>query len=211
MPGGHARRCGVLHAGGAGAQDPWRSARAGRGGRAAWWLAAGSGIQETRKGESAAFASWPALIIAAAWSARRIAMHASAWWLAVGIGVCSAAFAGPVHRCGSGAAVRYQDAACAAGEPAVRWTVPDSAASGETAETAETAAVSPVAQPRPPPVSRRTRQQQPGRLVLIPLQRDPQACSRAQRARRNALQRRRRRESFVQQRHWDDRLRDACR
>lgn len=208
MPRGHARRCGVLHAGGAAAQDPWRSGRAASGGRAAWWLAAGSGIQETRKGESAAFASWPALIIAAAWSARRIAMHASPWWLAVGIGVCSAAFAGPVHRCGSGAAVRYQDAACAAGEPAVRWTGPDSAASGETAETA---AVSAVAQPRPPPVSRRTRQQQPGRLVLIPLQRDPQACSRAQRARRNALQRRRRRESFVQQRHWDDRLRDACR
>jgi hypothetical protein len=47
--------------------------------------------------------------------------------------------------------------------------------------------------------------------VLIPLQADPQACSRALRARDNALQRRRRRESYVEQRQWDDRLRDACR
>lgn len=134
-------------------------------------------------------------------------MHASVWWLAMGIGVCSAAFAGPIHRCGSGAAVRYQDAACAAGEPMVRWMVPDSAA------TAPTPAATPVAEPppRPPPVSRRTRRPPPGRIALIPLQRDPQACSRAQRARKNALQRRRQRESYVQQRRWDDLLRDACR
>ncbi|WP_152983456.1 hypothetical protein [Stenotrophomonas chelatiphaga] len=126
-------------------------------------------------------------------------MHASTGWLAIGICAC-AALAGPVHRCGSGATVRYQDAPCAAGEPTVQWAAPDTNA--------------PATRPpavRPPAVRRKAPRSVPGRSVLIPLQADPQACSRAQSARKNALQRRSRRESYVEQRQWDDRLRDACR
>lgn len=127
-------------------------------------------------------------------------MHASVGWLAMGIWACCTALAGPVQRCGSGATVRYQDTPCAAGEPAAQWTAPDTHA--------------PAARPpavRPPPVRHKAPRPVPGRLVLIPLQADPQACSRAQRARKNALQRRSRRESYVEQRQWDDRLREACR
>lgn len=127
-------------------------------------------------------------------------MHASVGWLAMGIWACCAALAGPVQRCGSGATMRYQDTPCAAGEPAAPWTAPD---------THAPAARPPVV--RPPPVRRKAPRSVPGRSVLIPLQADPQACSRAQRARKNALQRRSRRESYVEQRQWDDRLRDACR
>lgn len=127
-------------------------------------------------------------------------MHASAGWLAIGIWACCGALAGTVHRCGSGTSLRYQDIPCAAGEPTVQWTVPHSNAP---------AARSPVV--RPPPLRRKAPRSAPGRSVLIPLQADPQACSRAQRARKNVLQRRSRRESYVEQRRWDDRLREACR
>lgn len=127
-------------------------------------------------------------------------MHARTSFLMIGIGVCCAALAGPVHRCGSGAAVRYQDAPCAAGEATTHWVDRDRNPPVATTPTAQ-----------PPPIRRKAPRAPPGRSVLIPLQEDPQACRRAQRAREIALQRRRQHESYVEQRQWDDRLRDACR
>lgn len=120
-----------------------------------------------------------------------------------------AAFAGDVLRCGDGRNVRYQDVPCAAGETTHRWQMP---ASGVPQTPQRTRAKTRAAPSTPLPRTRTKRGRRPaaGTLVLIPLQRDAEACRRTRIARAQALQRVQPRPGFLLQRQWDDSVRDAC-
>ena len=133
-------------------------------------------------------------------------MRALSWWMALAINVCPVASAVEVHRCGSGGAGRYQDVPCAAGERAVRWRAGAPGVIAPVPRSPRGAIPS-----APQTVPRKGRRGARGHAALIPLERDPAACDRAQRARDTALQRMARRETYIEQRRWEDRLRDACR